>query len=156
RGSIEGKGTPFKTNPVAPRLGITYDIMGDHKTIIKAHYGHYYEAMLGSYFSLLDDRADQILQLYYTPAKQWVTLADTPHIYSINPDIKHPYVQQFTVGVDRELPWQVAFGGHYIDRKWKNIIEDVNTTGQYVPVVITNPATGQPITVYNQLNPGDN
>src|SRR5262249_45852472 len=81
RGSIEGKGTPFKTNPVAPRLGLTYDIMGDHKTIVKAHYGHYYEAMLGSYFSLLDDRADLISQYYSVPTKEWVTFSDTVHDY---------------------------------------------------------------------------
>src|SRR5262249_54055534 len=99
---------------------------------------------------------DLIGQFYYIPTKQWITFSDTPHEYTINPDIKHPYVKQFTVGVDRELPWGISFGGHYVQRSWHNIIEDVNVTGQWAPVTVTNPVTGQPITIYAQTNPGDN
>ncbi len=41
--------TSTRSNRLAPRLGFTFDILGDKTTILKAHYGHFTEAMLTGY-----------------------------------------------------------------------------------------------------------
>lgn len=153
RGLIKGVGTVFKTDPVAPRIGFTYDVKGDQQSVIKGHYGRYYEAMFSDYFSPLSPNwGSYITQYFYSDTNEWVTTGTKPHHYQMDPNIKHPYVDQWTIGLDQALPGDIAVGGHYIYRKWGNIIDGVNITGQFVPLTVINPVTGQPITVYNQIN----
>lgn len=145
-------GAVFKTDPIAPRLGFTYDLKGDQQTVIKGHYGRYYEAMLSDYFGNLDPDWDDITKQYYYYG-EWITYDFIPHQYIMDPDIKQPYIDQWTIGVDKQLPGNMALGVHYIDRKWKDIIDDVDTrfeTG-YGPVAVINPVTGETITGYSQL-----
>jgi len=49
RGSVPKLGTVFKTNPIAPRLGFAWDVEGNGKSIVRAHYGRYFEALYGAY-----------------------------------------------------------------------------------------------------------
>src|SRR5262249_14405512 len=44
RGTVSGA-TVFRTNALAPRVGVAWDIAGDAKSVLKAHYGRYYEAL---------------------------------------------------------------------------------------------------------------
>lgn len=155
RGLISGVGTAFKTDPVAPRVGFTLDVKGDQKSVIKGHYGRYYSAMFSDYFAPASPIwGSYISQYFYSDTNEWVTTGIRPHDhnYSIDPNIKHPYVDQWTVGLDQALPGNIALGGHYIYRKWGNIIDGVNVNGQFVPITVINPLTGEPITVYNQTN----
>jgi outer membrane receptor protein involved in Fe transport len=35
---------------IAPRLGLTFDVFGDHSTALKAHYGKYYHGIMGMFY----------------------------------------------------------------------------------------------------------
>jgi len=49
-GQVKGvPGNVYTNNRIAPRIGFTFDLLGDRTTVLKAHYGHYSEAMLASY-----------------------------------------------------------------------------------------------------------
>lgn len=153
RGLVSGVGTVFKTDPIAPRLGFTVDVKGDGQTVVKGHYGRYYEAMFSDYFSPVSPNwGDYVTQYFYSDTGEWATTGIKPHDFVMDKDIKHPYVDQYTIGVDQALPGNVAFGAHYIHRKWNNTIDGANLNGIFEPIVITNPVTGQPITVFNQVN----
>jgi len=76
-------------------------------------------------------------------------------LYTMDKNIKHPYVDQFSVGIERELFKDVTFTATYINKSNKNIIEAVNVAGEFVPVQFTDPETGAVLTAYNQLNPGE-
>src|SRR5262249_10532624 len=69
-----------------------------------------------------------------------------------DPHIKQPYIDQYTIGVDQAMPGNIAFSAHYIHRRWHDIIDGVNVTGQYQTTSMINPITGQPITVFDQTN----
>jgi outer membrane receptor protein involved in Fe transport len=58
------------------------------------------------------------------------------------------------VGVDQQLPKNVHLSAHYIYQKGKDLMEDVDAIGEYEPVTVTNPITGEPLTVFKRTNPG--
>lgn len=164
RGRLKGLGTVFapKTS-LSPRIGITYDLFSDHSTTLKAHYGRMFENIISSYYTKLAPFSDWILynwnpdtaaydEVYRDPYK--------PDKYTIDPNISMPYVDQFTVGFERQLLQDLTVGVTYIYRDFRNFIDRVNTTGQFEKVAdsYTDPETGivYNIPYYTQTNPGDN
>jgi hypothetical protein len=143
----------YTTTPVAPRVGIVYDLKGDQDTVIKAHYGHYYDKAITFYIDGIDNFGDRTYQYWY--GSYWGTYDFTPgdSFFIVDPDFKQTYVQQFTLGVDKALRNNASISVHYIYRDFKNIAEDVETNGIYEEVPFINPVTGQPMTLFNRLNP---
>ena len=143
----------YTTNPVAPRVGIVYDVKGDQNTIIKAHYGHFYDKPITFYIDGIDNFGDSFYQYWY--GSSWETFREAPgdSFYVVDPDFKQTYVQQFTVGLDKVLGNGVSLSTHYIYRDFKNISEDVETNGTYEPVPFVNPVTGEAMTLFNRTNP---
>jgi len=48
-----------------------------------------------------------------------------------------------------------GLSSYYIHRRWKDFIDDINRTAIYEEVPFTNPIAGEIMTVFNQLNPGE-
>jgi hypothetical protein len=145
----------YNTNPVAPRVGVVYDVKGNQDTVIKAHYGHYYDKAITFFIDGLDNFGDRTTQYWYGPGSGWVTTDFTPGdtFFIVDPDFKQTYVEQFTIGIDKALPKNATISAHYIYRDFHNIAEDVETNGIYEEIPFINPVTGQPMTLFNRLNP---
>lgn len=160
RGTVPDLGDTvvYKPNNLEPRLGVVWDIFPDHKTVLKAHVGRYYEGSKSYYFSNLQPNPDTVS---YSVGPNWSSLTETyresgASLYSIDPDIKHPSMDQVVAGVERVLGRDITMSASFIYRSWKNFIEPVNTTAVFEKVPFTDPGTGQVFTVYNQTNPGQN
>ncbi len=154
-GDVKGvDGTVFKTNRLAPRLGFTFDILGDKSTILKAHYGQFTEAMLTVYHDRMNPAANfsnRIGYLYDPLNEQWDVMFDIPHDpYTMDPDIKHPYMAQFTVGIERELFKNASLGVTYINRKWNDLIGRYDTLGVYNETTAYSPQLDEDFTVYER------
>jgi hypothetical protein len=71
---------------------------------------------------------------------------------SVDPNLKVPYWNTFTVGVERELGGNFRVGATFLYRKGYDDIESVNAALDwdvaYNPVTLTNEVTGDPITIY--------
>ena len=52
---LTDRGTVFATDPVAPRIGFVWKLRENRLTVLKAHYGVYYEALLAAQFEALTD-----------------------------------------------------------------------------------------------------
>jgi hypothetical protein len=164
RGKLKGIGTVFTPKmSLAPRFGVTYDIFDDHSTIIKAHYGRMFENIITSYYIKLAPVSDFISYSWDPDAasyvENWRDVWD-PEKYQIDPDISMPYVDQYTIGLERELAKDLSIGVTYIYRNFQNFIDRVNINGTFEKVgdSYTDPDSG---TVYNipyyvQTNPGQN
>ena len=73
------------------------------------------------------------------------------NLYAMDPDIKHPYMAQFTVGIERELFKDTSLGVTYINRKWNNIIGRVRPGRRLRPAsVYVVPTLDQTFTVYER------
>ncbi len=138
------EGAVYNTFRIAPRLGFTYDILGDKTTVFKAHYGQYTEGMFASYHDRMNPSSafkDAVSYYWDTGADEWVEFSRTVYeqIYSMADNIKHPYMNQFVVGIERELFKDTSFSVNYINRKWNDLIGLIDLQADYAPVTVTVP-----------------
>jgi hypothetical protein len=177
RGSTSKDGTIFKPKVGwAPRLGITVDLFGDHTTALKAHYGRYYHGIMGMWFGHWSYESDFAFYVHGDILNMWAEEDGPPypdeypwsseyHLdfeetfearYTIDPDLKYPYVDNFVIGIERELGRDMIFGISYINRTNKNFIDNVNTKGEWELVDYYNEITGETYQIYQRLNEGEN
>ena len=142
------RGTVLNNNAVAPRLGLVWILNQKSQTVIKAHYGHYYDAPLTRYYWFLTDTFEPIIPEQFIDG-HWVEQAIDYGLSDVSQgNLKQPFLRQLSVGIDRVLPGNIPFGAHYIYRRWSNLLNDVGQS-EYEPVPFVNPITGETITVYN-------
>lgn len=154
-GQVKGvPGNVYKNFRVAPRIGFTFDLFGDKTTVFKAHYGQFSEAMLASYHDRMNPAeafSDYIS--YYWTGTSWFEFDRVVHeqLYTMDPKIKHPYMDQYTVSLERELFKDASFSIAYIHRAWKNIIGPVDRAGDYITRTVAVPNYGN-YTVYERTS----
>jgi hypothetical protein len=152
-GQIEGKGTVYRTNRIAPRIGLTFDLFGDKKTIFKAHYGQFTEAMLAAYFDRLSTEWSDYVSYYWDlAASEWVEFERIEQNWRLQDNIKHPYLNQFTVSLERELFKDASLSVSYIYRDWKNLIGVYDTLAVYEPYEQSVDLIGQNFSIYNLVS----
>ena len=145
---------------IEPRIGLTFDLFGDHKTALKAHYGRFHEAFKTWYFNGVDPGYKdwvgyEVLsdgskyELWRVPYSQPATM---------DPDIGIPFSDQFTVGLERTIMTDASLSVTFISRVYKDFTGRVNTTAvwEQVPYVYTD-ENGDPrtIQVYQQTSPSE-
>ncbi|UCH93910.1 MAG: TonB-dependent receptor [Candidatus Aminicenantes bacterium] len=149
-------GTEYKTKPaLAPRIGFTWDLFGDHSTAIKGHWGRYFE---GAYIRTVLNLSTAISDWkeYYYDNGEWIldyVLLGGTSLYAIEDKLNQAYMDQLTFGIERELMKDLSLGVTYIWRKNYNHIAPVNIGAQYEQVQYDDPYTGQTLTVWDQTNP---
>jgi len=159
-GTIPKVGTVYKNFRIAPRVGFTFDILGDKTTIFKAHYGQFTEAMYAYLHRRLnpdENYSDYVGYYWDVPSESWVEMFRSVHEqqYELADDIKHPYMDQITLSIEREVFQDASFSMSYIWRKWRNIIGRVDTGTDYATTTLYDPEDNTPYTLYYQTNPGN-
>ena len=146
-------GKVYNSSNWAPRLGLAWDVAGDSRTVVKGSYGIYYEgsqtqlftrALPGvsdyiTYESLGNDKIGSILDV--KPAV----------IYKMAKDIKHPRVDETTIGFERALSGSMRLQLTGIWRDNKNFVNSVATAARWTPVTTTD-ANGKSIQLYSWTN----
>jgi hypothetical protein len=162
----------IKGTNISPRLGFVYDVTGDSKTVIKASYGRLYARGLATFVDEINP--NDVIEYRYRLNSDYSLDTDRGW-YSVragvdrrvDPNLKTPYMDEITVGVERELARDLSLGLRYI-RKWdRRMMDDVAenmldydtlmSTGELVwtnfePVQGTDPVTGEPITFWSQID----
>lgn len=158
RGSIPDLGeTLYKTHSLEPRIGFTWDVFKNHRTALKAHYGKYNESTKTYYISQAEPAESDTI--YYS-VPEWGTLNELfripeENLFSVDENIKHPSMDQITVGVEQVLGEELTANVTFIHRNWDDFIEPVNVGGEFETTTHKDPETGEVYTVYNQMNPGE-
>ncbi|MCI0618247.1 TonB-dependent receptor [bacterium] len=156
RGKVSDGSTVFKTQGLAPRIGFAWDLSELGHSVLKAHYGRYYEALFAAYYYYMDPGAFHPLTVTRTFNESGFTetiLSNSGQQYAMDPNIKHPYLDQYILGFDQQVPYGIVLSSTFIYRKNKNFIETMSRDGIFVPVPGVIPGTGQQVTLFDYLNP---
>ena len=151
-------------NDLSPRIGATYDLSGDGRTVLSSSYAIYYGQMSpGQLSSQLaatsavfvrypwtDVNGDRFVQAdevntsvpflskstAYDPANPTSTTSPT----SVDPNVQNDRTREFIIGFDRQLGGQMAFGASYIWRNYDRFLwndRDNFTSADYRAVEFT-------------------
>lgn len=160
------QGRVVATVAVAPRFGVAWDVTPRHTTVLSAHIGRYFDALLTPNFAF----ADQQPQSPYITASvvgpdQFVELSrSTTSSMSIDPNISQPYFDQWLGGVEHAITPALSVNGQAIVRRYRNFMAFVDTGSVYTPVAVQDPGPdgipgnaddGGSITVFRKANPGN-
>jgi len=157
-GFVKGvSGSVFQTTRLAPRIGFTFDLLGDKTTILKAHYGQFTEAMLTAMVDRLNPTSafsDFTRLVWDNEASAYVQFDQTPATtYHLADGIKHPYMSQFTVSVERELFKDASLTVSGIWRQWKSFLFHYDRATTWAPVnLLISELNDQPVTVYERTS----
>lgn len=129
-------------NTFSPRVGVTYDLSGDGKTVIKGSYGLYYDLLLlGSYVAFNNtagvaemdlpwndangDRLVQENELDFTDVLFTSNFDPSNPASLVSPDIRDPdfsppRTHELIGGIERQLGLDFAIRGNYIFKRFTN------------------------------------
>ena len=126
-------GDPWHENPslgnVAPRLGLSWDPVGDGKSALRAGVGVFHDQLLPKYYFFsgsLNAPFTTRTSLRNPPFPNVVANFDpkaiTPTVQSINFELQNPYMIHFNVNAQRSLArdWDVTVG--YVGSRGKNLL----------------------------------
>ncbi len=157
-GGAQDIGKVYDFTAWAPRFGFALDLTGDQKTVLKAHYGEFVDSLSGTYFRRAIPGLGPYLGYCYNPEGTDFTgpegntfdvcnRVDFP-LYNVDPNLKHPRVQQYTATIERALSsdMRIAVTGTY--RKWKNFVDTVLPDARWIPFETEDRLNNAPITTY--------
>lgn len=157
---------PMTWHNISPRVGLSFDPLGDGKTVLKASYGRYYSPMYMLLFSALNvNRGINFkVRLNSDWTERYRYSYSYPTLKAIDPDgVTAPYSDEISLGIEREVLEDFSISIKYIQKWERNLIEDVDRTAldidylketdelkwsNYTPVQGIDPQTGNPVTFY--------
>ena len=128
--------TVYSNTNWAPRIGFAFDATGDGKTVIRGHYGQYYEAMLyDQYARAMPGFTDFVGYSYDPEGKKCGPLGNCFSessrllypVYGVDPNMKQPRVDEWTAGLERALTNDLRFS---VTGMWR---QDKNVQGSVYP-----------------------
>jgi Carboxypeptidase regulatory-like domain len=168
----EIKGAPdFKA--LVPRVSAVYDVFGDGKTALKVAAGRYdIPITLSGVLKLNPLGATNDTRVWTVCAPGQTSACDLngdllPQLNELGvssgfnfgqnnrfgPDLAWPYSTEFSIELQRQLPWNMVVSGSYTRRVTRRNIGPRNMavpTDTYIPLVVTEVNSGRQVTVYNQ------
>lgn len=139
-------------NSLAPRAAVAFDVDRTRQTVLKGGYARYYHFLNAQQvwsanpnFPLFityrwnDPNNDGSFQL----GEEGTLLSRTGGSNTgVDPDIRHPYSDEFTIGIGRELFKDFSLNANFIYRTDNDLIYTTNSGipfGTYTPTSITDP-----------------
>jgi len=164
---LQVKGFALKNN-WAPRIGAAYDATGDGKTKIYGNWGRFYSRIPNDVAARhlsaddLTSRADYFDAALTSPIPAGVLaggvtnhfLLQNPAAGAIDSNAKMSFLNEFVLGVEREVMTNTSLGVRYVYRNIGRILEDVGDTPIVyfethpevsVTTTLTNPSASSPI-----------
>ena len=137
-------GTIYHNLQVSPRLGVTYDLLGDRKNIIKLNYSHYADKMMRGWGLNNFEHRYEGGAKYTWDGTQWVQYGIPwgPYpapTYKVEKDLSQPYIREISGGYERELFRDATLSLTFWLRSTGAFMDLLNFATVYEPYTIINP-----------------
>lgn len=115
------------------RFGFSFDVFGDRTTALKAHYGRFHETFKTYNFNAADPGIEDwvIYELLNDGTKYEIYRETYSGFTEIDPNIRIPYSDQFTLGLERTLMKDTTLTLNLTHRIYKNFIAQINTGAEW-------------------------
>ncbi|MEP7305207.1 MAG: TonB-dependent receptor, partial [Acidobacteriota bacterium] len=132
---IDGLGTLYTWNLWSPRLGATMKLTADGRTILRGSYGRFSQGVLTGEFSAFHPGVTPTTTTAFNPATGGytgtVSVVDSKKNLLLDPGIRAPHTDEYSIGVDREVGRRLAVAIAYIRKDGADFIGWTDVGGQY-------------------------
>jgi len=143
-------------NSFSPRVGLAFQLTSDQKTLLKASGGRYYTYPYIANWEWPGPNVSDYIGYWWNGTEwEFMYAIEGEEGYRVDENLKNPYADQLSIGLERELFPDFSVGLTYIYKNMKNNIGYTNASGIYEDVQRVSPDNNKTYTAYNQLNPGD-
>src|SRR5262249_18314576 len=122
----------YSATNLAPRLGVAVDLTGDHRTVLKGSFSRYYDGIFNdmpkaatpgiSDYVTYDVSACPSIAAPCPPALRTEIGRTRATVAKVDPDIKHPYVDELSLGLERAVGNDIRVSVTGLYRKNNNFI----------------------------------
>lgn len=127
-----------KATMVQPRIGVSYLITDDARNVIRASYGRLAEQVNGRDYMVTFNTlgAVETTDVYIDPAGNRTTVV-TPPTRGVDanllfdPDLHQPFVDEMSVGYNRQLRGQMSVGVAFTHRRYQDNFAETDINGFY-------------------------
>jgi hypothetical protein len=132
---IQGRGTMYTWNLFSPRLGITAKLTRDGRTMLRASYGRFSPGVLTGEIGAFHPAVPSVITTRFDTATGGYTIpvseVHPTRNLEINPDIRAPHSDEYSIGIDRELGQRLSVAVAYIGKRGSDFIGWSDIGGQY-------------------------
>jgi TonB dependent receptor-like, beta-barrel len=123
--TIRGSGTLYTWNVVSPRLGVTAKLTADGRTILRGSYGRFNQGVLTGELSPIHPGVSPITTTEFDASTggytRPVSVVDPKINLMLDPHTRTPRTDEYSIGIDRELPARLAVAIAYIGKKRRRL-----------------------------------
>jgi len=145
--TVAAMDAPFSWNDISPRLGVTYDVSGNGKTLVRAGFSRYadqLDARILLPLSPISEGTDELDYLWtdlngdgqaqyeeidfdYEVYEIYYVYPNDPPMTVLDQDLRAPRRTEVIVGGEHEIAEGLVVGANFIWRKANNLIWEVGT-----------------------------
>jgi len=126
---IDGRGTMGTWNTMSPRLGVIAKVDATGRTMLRGSYGRFAQGILTGEVSFF--HPGQTITRTIAEPSGVVTMVVNPAELQFDPELRTPYTDQYSIGVDREIGSRLALSAVYVHKDGRNFIGWTDVGGQY-------------------------
>jgi Carboxypeptidase regulatory-like domain len=140
---IDGRGTMGTWNTVSPRLGVIAKLDATGRTMLRGSYGRFSQGVLTGEVSFF--HPGQTITRTIAEPSGVTTMVVNPSELQFDRELRMPYTDQYSIGVDREIGGRLAMSAAYVRKDGRNFIGWTDVGGQYrrEPVLLPDGRTVQ-------------
>ena len=151
---VRGLGHLYTWNLWSPRLGVTAKLSADGRTMLRASYGRFSQGVLTGEISPFHPGAPDTTTANFVAATGGYTQIASVigrRNLQLDPDVRAPRTDEYSVGVDREIHRRLAVAIAYVHKDGGSFIGWIDAGGQYVETE-RKLADGRSVPVFELVN----